>query len=79
MMLNDLEKINVNTNTSQIEQWSILCSVINYVQYNRNLIDYHELDIRVLGPKRPKIYDSLKDDKQVIDFDFCDTFGQWCK
>ena len=25
-----------NTNTSQMEQWSILSNVVNYVQYDRN-------------------------------------------
>ena len=31
MITNDFEKINVNVNTSQMDQWSILSSVISYV------------------------------------------------
>ena len=40
MIVNDFEKINVNVNTSQMEQLSILSNVINCVQYNRNPVDY---------------------------------------
>ena len=34
------KKINVNINTSQMEQCSILGNAIDHVQYNRNPIDY---------------------------------------
>ena len=43
MIINDFKKINVNVNTSHIEQWSILS--INYVEYSRNPIDYSKFDI----------------------------------
>ena len=40
IITDDFEKINVNLNTSQMEQWSMLCNVINYVQYNWNPVAY---------------------------------------
>ena len=53
MVVNDFEKININLNTLQTEQWSTLSNVINYVQYNRNPVDYYKLDIKALEPKNP--------------------------
>ena len=75
MVINDFEKINVNINTSQIEQWSIFSNVINYVQYNRDPIDYYKLDVKALEPKNHKIINGKleEDDGQVIDLDFGDT------
>ena len=75
MIVNDFEKINVNINISQMEQWSILNNVMNNVQYNRSPNDYYKLDIRALEPKNNnRIYDSLEeDDRQVIDLDFTET------
>ena len=46
MNLNDFEKVNINTNTSQMNQWSILSNIINYVQYKGNPIDYYKLDLK---------------------------------
>ena len=40
--MNDFDRINININTSQIEEWSILSNVINYVQFNRNPRDYYK-------------------------------------
>ena len=58
-----------------MEQWSILSNVINYVQYNRNPIDYYKLDVRALELKNHrKIYDWLEEeDRQVIELDFGNT------
>ena len=43
-----------NTIISQMEQWSILSNVINYVQYNRYPKDFYDLDIRAVDHKRHK-------------------------
>ena len=48
---NDFDRFNVHVNTSQMEQWSILSNVINYVQYNRNPRDYYKLDVKALESK----------------------------
>ena len=37
--------------TSQIEQWSILSNVVNYVQYDRNQRDFYNLDIKAIDQK----------------------------
>ena len=78
IIINDFERINVNVNTSQIEQWSILSNVINYVQYNRNPSDHNKLDAKALELKNHrKIYDRLKEEAtQVIELDFVDTPGK---
>ena len=52
MIINNFEKNDIDRNISQMEQWSILYNVINYVQYNRNPRDYFKLDIKV--PRREK-------------------------
>ena len=31
---------------SQMEQWSILSNVINYVQYSKNLINVHAMSVK---------------------------------
>ena len=69
------EKIDVNINTSQMEQWSILANILNYVQYNRNPIDYFKVDIRALEPRsHRRIYDKFKkEDRWVIYLNFGDT------
>ena len=54
MILNDCEQSSINIHTSQLEPWSILSNDIHYVEYNRNLIYYYELDVKALGPKSHK-------------------------
>ena len=75
MNINDFDRINVNVNTSQMEQWSILSNVINYVQYNRNPSNYYKLDVKALELKNHrKIYDRLKlEDSHFTQLDFSDT------
>ena len=72
LIINNFEKIYVNT--SQLEQWSILSNVPNYVQYNRHPIGYYQLDVMALEPMNHKsTYKWLeKDDSQLIDLDFGD-------
>ena len=43
-----------NTIISQMEQWSILSNVANYVQYNRQPKNHYNLDIRAVDQKRNK-------------------------
>ena len=63
MFINDFDRINANVNTSQMEQWSILNNVINYIQYNRNPRDYYKLDAKALElTNYGKIYDRLKEE-----------------
>ena len=47
---------------SQMEQWSILSDLANYVQYNRLPKDFYNLDIRaVVQERHKKIYNKKKE------------------
>ena len=39
---------------SQIEQWSILSNVVNYVQYGKHQRNFHNLDIKAIDQKNHK-------------------------
>ena len=73
IIINNIDK--ENAKTSQMEQWSILSNVVNYVQYDRNPKDFCELNIKALHQKKHrKIYDKLKDDERwVLEIDFGDN------
>ena len=61
-----------NTRISQMQQWSILSTIVNYVQYNRHPKNFYILDIRAIDQKRPKkIYN--KEERQILELDFGDT------
>ena len=59
IIINNIDRENVIT--SQIEQWSILSNVVNYIQYDRNPKNFYDLDIKTIDQKNNrKIYDRLK-------------------
>ena len=64
--------------TSQMEHWSILSNVVNYVQYDRNPKNFYELDVKALDQKNHrKLYDKLKDaERQALKIDFGDNPGK---
>ena len=49
IIINEFDKKNVIA--SQMEQWSILSDVVNYVQYDRNPRDFNNLDHKVIDQK----------------------------
>ena len=55
-----------------MEQWSILSNIVNYVQYDRNPKNFHELNVKALDQKyHRKMNDRLKDDKrEILEIDF---------
>ena len=55
-----------------MEQWLILCNVVNYVQYNMNPRNFYYLDIKAIDQKsHRKTYDRLKEeDRQKLELDF---------
>ena len=59
----------------QIEQWSILSNVFNYVQYNRHPRNLNDLDIKTIDQKsHKKIHGRFKEEeRQISDLDFGDT------
>ena len=63
IVVNNTDKDNINT--SQMQHWSIVSNVVNYVQYDRNPKNFHELNVKALDQKNhKKIYDKLKDDER---------------
>ena len=59
---------------SQMEKWSILSNIVNYVQYARNPRDFYNLDVKAIDHKNhKKIYERLQEDRQVIEIDFSHT------
>ena len=64
-MINNIDKENINT--SQMDQWLILCNIVNYVQYDRNPKNFHDLDVKAMDQKNHrKIYDRLKEDDRWV-------------
>ena len=64
-MINNIDKENINT--SQMDQWLILCNIVNYVQYDRNPKNFHDLDVKAMDQKNDrKIYDRLKEDDRWV-------------
>ena len=57
----------IENTLSQMEQWSILSNVINYVQYSKNSKDFHVMTIRPVNNK--KFSKLMKDrDKDELSF-----------
>ena len=45
----------VETTLSQMEQWSILSNVINYVQYSKNPKNFHAMLIKPINKNKIKV------------------------
>ena len=77
IILNEFDRENIIA--SQMEQWSILSNVVNYVQYDRNPRDFYNLNVKAINQKiHSKIHDRLKEeDRQVIEIDFGDTLDKF--
>ena len=56
--------IKVESALSQMEQWSILSNVINYIQYSKNPKDFHSVTV---GPVNNKKLNSVMKDKDKDD------------
>ena len=46
IVINNVYKDNINT--SQMEQWSILSNIVNYIENGRNPKNFHELNVKAL-------------------------------
>ena len=62
-----------NTIISQMEDWSILSNVVNYVQYNRHPKNFYNLDIKVVDQKGHKKIHNKEEDRQILELDFGNT------
>ena len=57
----------------QMEQWSILHNVINYVQYNRHPKNFYNLNIKAIGQKCCKKIHNKEEERQMLELDFGNT------
>ena len=52
LIVNNAEKIEIVL--SQMEQWSILSNVVNYIQYDKHPKNFHNLNIRAMNKEKHK-------------------------
>ena len=62
-----------NAILSQMEQWSVLSNVVNYVQYNRHFKNFYNLDIKAREQKNHKKIHNKEEERQMLKLDFGDT------
>ena len=59
----------VGTLMTQMEQWSILSNILNYVQHDKYYISNHTLDIKTVIKHKDKL-DTRKEEESIkLDFD----------
>ena len=68
LIVNNAEKI--EPLMTQMEQWSILCNVLKYVQHSRFHVMNHTLDIKAANKYKHK---PNTDDKELKELDFSTT------
>ena len=56
---------------TQVEQWSILSNILNYVQHDKYFISNHTLDIKRVNKHKGKL--DTRKEKESIKLDFDDT------
>ena len=61
-----------NTILLQMEQWSILSNMINYLQYDGHPKNVYNLDIKTIDKKSHKKIYNKEEERQVLDLDFGD-------
>ena len=52
LIVNNAEK--TYTILSQMEQWSILSNIVNYIQYDRHPKNFYNLNIRIMNKEKHK-------------------------
>ena len=62
---------------TQMEQWSILSNVLNYIQHDRHHTVNHTLSIRAMNKYRSN--PETKEEKEFIEVDFGSTSHKLCK
>ena len=62
-----------NKDILQMEQWSILSNIVNYVQYDRHPRNFYDLGIKTVDQRSNKKIYSKGKERQIIEVDFDDT------
>ena len=55
-----------NTILLQMEQWSILSNMVNYIQYDRHPKNFYNLDIKAIDQKRHKNIHNKEEERQML-------------
>ena len=72
LIVNNAEKI--ETVLSQMEQWSILSNVVNYIKYDRHLTNFHNLNISNVNKEKYKRKSNLEEEERhVLELNLGDT------
>ena len=72
LIVNNAGKI--ETVLSQMEQWSILSNVVNYIQYDWYSRNFHSLNISTVNKEKHKRNSNMKEEERdVLELDFGDT------
>ena len=72
LIVNNAEKIEIVL--SQMEQWSILSNVVNYIQYDRHPKNFHNLNINTVNKEKYKRNSNIEEEERhVLELDFGDT------
>ena len=69
MIVNNAEKL--EPLLAQMEQWSILCNMLNYIQYDRHQKNYHRLGISTVNKSKNNL--DIKEERDLIELDFGPT------
>ena len=70
LIVNNAEKL--ETVLSQMEQWSVLSNVVNYIQYDRHPKIFYNLNIRAVNKEKYKRKSNIEEERQVLVLDFGD-------
>ena len=71
MIVNNAEKI--EPLLAQMELWSILSNMLNYIQYDRQPNNYHNLGISAVNKYRNNL--DIKQERDMIELDFGPTLN----
>ena len=61
-----------DTILSQMEQWSILSNIVNYIQYDRHPKNFCNLNIRAVKKEKYKSKSITEKERQMLELDFGD-------
>ena len=68
LIVNNAEKI--ETVLSQMEQWSILSKIVNYIQYDRHPKNFHNLNISTVNKEKYKRNSNIEEKRHLLELDF---------
>ena len=71
MIVNNAEKL--EPLLAQMEQWSILSNMLNYIQYDKHPKNYHSLGISVINKSKNNL--EINEAKDIVELDFGPTLN----